>query len=72
MEGTEVGNAVDASMCGFSRRSLSPGQPRFPEYATQQGYLLTFDKYWKLHFNAPFCHSYKERVGATLVLLLGW
>jgi hypothetical protein len=40
MEVAGVGNAVDAKICGFSRRSPPPGQPRFPEHATQQGYFL--------------------------------
>jgi hypothetical protein len=69
MEVTDVGN--DASICDFSRRSPSPGQPRFPKYATQQGYFLTFDNHWKLHFNAPFVTVTKSVLGHSCVVTGG-
>jgi hypothetical protein len=67
---TDVGNTVDASIGGLLRTFPSPGQPRFLEYATQQGYFLTFDKHWKPHFNAPFVTVIKSVLDHTLCLLL--
>ena len=40
----------------------SPGQPRFPEYATQQGLFLTLTSIGKLHFNAPVLFTVTESV----------
>jgi hypothetical protein len=48
----------------------SPGQPRFPEYATQQGLFLTLTSIGKLHFNAPVLSQLQRACWDTLVLLL--
>jgi hypothetical protein len=70
MEVADVGNAVDASICGFSRRSPSPGQPRLPEYATRKGYFLTFDEHRKAAFQSTRLPQLQRACWATLVLLL--